>query len=234
MKKLFKGHGMILGSGLAGLIVAMGLARCGDSTSGTDLTYIQIERLARAGINEALVISPKLMLAFNGVGPSLDLKTPAADVVAEVAQVLTALYGGACFLGLTPHGGCPTGTGASIFGADNKLNSATAAKAAEYVTLIAGQFLPDVLRIDTGVASTYLTLCAGGAAGKPLLCGGRKPDDDSILVTYTYLLNGKAFVDSGLTSGFVDDNVTYAGTGAQGQGHAAVDYATFPFLPVAY
>jgi len=51
-------------------------------------------------------------------------------------------------------------------------------------------FEPDVMRVDTTLdASNYLSLCGAGV-GAPLLCGGRQLTDDTIDITYSFLLDG--------------------------------------------
>ena len=51
-------------------------------------------------------------------------------------------------------------------------------------------FEPDVMRVDTTLdKSNYLALCGTGA-NAPLLCGGRQLTDDTIDITYSFLLDG--------------------------------------------
>jgi hypothetical protein len=77
------------------------------------------------------------------------------------------------------------------------------------------QFVPDVMRVDTAVASAYLTPCGG--TGKQLLCGGRFLNDDVIDVTYNYLISGLAIgkgsfdqLHALVTDGVVFDNANPA------------------------
>ncbi len=96
----------------------------------------------------------------------------------------------------------------------------------------AGAFLPDVMRIDTSVASPVGTAAYANclnAAGSP--CAGRKLEDDVIDVTLTVVTSG----------GITTDNVSYAGEpGNPGQGHQKLNgqadfnqAAVFPFLAPA-
>jgi|GEM_PF-338023 len=181
---------------------------------------VQTERLARPGINEALVLSDRRLAQFNSISPDKDLSPVAAPVRDEVVAVLTKL---------------------NEYGKANGL-------AAPSVGDVATGFLPDVLRIDTsksvaiGTAAynSDFVIVEGSTAGA-MLTGGRKLEDDVIDVTLSYLLNGDP---SGAS---VKDGVTYAGgttcaTAGQGtnpgnSGHRCLNgqttrlgSATFPFL----
>lgn len=57
--------------------------------------------------------------------------------------------------------------------------------------MVFNQCIPDVLRVDTSVTSSYLVPC-GTLDSTPLLCGGRFLSDDVIDVTYDDLLDGAA------------------------------------------
>ncbi|MEJ7601762.1 MAG: hypothetical protein WKG01_27940 [Kofleriaceae bacterium] len=202
MKKLF-------------ILVALTTA-CGDDSpnSGVDapptnpdgpatgVTYRQIEHLARPGINEALLISEGFLAGYNATAPTFAGVPPATleAVVGEAKTVLKALYLGTCLLngvaGLTPQTGLhPAGmechaVGGAVFEADGVTQTAASITAAQaYADAVFGLFIPDVMRVDTAVASTYLTPCG---AGPVLLCGGRFLRDDVIDVTYDFLLNGAA------------------------------------------
>ncbi|HLY11332.1 MAG TPA: DUF4331 family protein [Planctomycetota bacterium] len=106
---------------------------------------------------------------------------------------------------------------------------------AQRVTDIATAFLPDVLRIDTTVASpvgsgAYASGAVPvGALGVVMPAGGRKIEDDVIDITLSVLTNGA----------ITTDNVSYAGVGGNAaqpghqklHGQAAFNgAATFPFL----
>ena len=103
------------------------------------------------------------------------------------------------------------------------------------VTDIATAFLPDVLRIDTTVASPVGTgayangAVSVGALGVVMPAGGRKIEDDVMDITLTVLTNGA----------ITTDNVSYAGVAGNAaqpghqklNGQAALNgAATFPFL----
>jgi hypothetical protein len=177
-----------------------------DDMGQTGKTFKQVEVLARPGINEALLITDAFLAGYNAAGPSfagVDAATLGA-VVGEAKTVLKALYLGVCLLdgtvtndpaqGLKPAGmQCPA-VGGGIF-TENALTGVTLTQAAQdaataYANTVFDQFVPDVMRVDTAVASNYLTPCGG--TGKQLLCGGRFLNDDVIDVTYNYLISGLA------------------------------------------
>lgn len=205
----------------AAALVAFG---CNDSnSSGTPAvvsndnppvaaTVIQVEQLARPGINEALLRSNNLLNTYNAVGP--------AFVAAALAN--------------------PNGTegraAAPVFAeAIDTLNLFTALDGAGGITTDAAvrAFLPDVMRIDTTVnvpvaGSAYAA--AANTAGSPV--AGRKLTDDVIDITLTVLTGGVV----------TTDNVPYysPGNGNAGVGHqnlngqaAANGPASFPFLAPA-
>lgn len=146
----------------------------GGSAGPTNLNdfnegYVQIERLARPAINEGLVISNDYLNAFNSIPPSSDFSDAAAPVRAEAIAVLDVVTGLAA--------GGPT--------------------SAE----VAGQFLPDVMRMDitasmaavgpsTTDANVGYISCVNGTGAGPLLCGGRKLQDDVIDITLSYIASG--------------------------------------------
>ncbi len=146
--------------------------------------YVQIERLARPAINEALVISNDYLNAFNAIPPSADLGADAAPVRAEAIAVLNVVTG--------LIAGGPT--------------------SAE----VAAQFLPDVMRIDvtnanaavgpsTTDANVGYISCVNASGAGPLLCGGRKLQDDVIDITLSYIAGGVPTQPYA-----VGDNVAYA------------------------
>ncbi|MCC3414418.1 MULTISPECIES: DUF4331 domain-containing protein [unclassified Microcoleus] len=53
--------------------------------------FKQFERLARPGLNEALIVTPQLMEAFNTISPRLDLSAAAAPVRQEAVATLNAV-----------------------------------------------------------------------------------------------------------------------------------------------
>jgi hypothetical protein len=226
------------------------------------VTYHQIEQLARPGINEALLITDAFLGGYNATAPSFT-GVPSAtldQVVGEAKTVLKAIYLGSCLLngvlgldaasGVHPAGAECAAVGTAVFEADGEtLTAAAAAGAQDYADRVFAQFIPDVMRIDTSVDSSYLTLCGSPLDSSQLLCGGRKLNDDVIDVTYAYLIAGanvtKGPPNDGVagqvraltTDGVVFDNVDDANnslnfeegdpTNTQ-QGHPAVS-DTFPY-----
>lgn len=274
MKSKMKNWMPLILSGIAGLAVAFSISNCSTTTT-TTTGYTQIERLARPGINEALVRVNADLNAWNSIAPSLDLTTTATTVVADAAVTLEALYAGVCFtngaldvitsgtsLELKPAGMTCQAKGLNILNTNAiGLNSAFLTAATTYATTVLGQFAPDVLRLDTALATSAYNgeLCNGAAAGSPLLCGGRALDDDAgnsvVNITYSYLLNGGATPStvSSIRNGAIynptanDPTCTTVGGAAnscnagdsgtpqhnQGQGHSPVN-STMPFSPSAW
>lgn len=197
--------------------------------------FRQVEMLARPGINEALLISQDFLNAYNATAPTF-AGVPASAlnaVVAEAKTVLKALYLGTCLLngvaGLTgaaqlkPAGMMCHATGDALFtmstGFDGTvLTDASKTAAQTYADTVFGLFIPDVMRIDTTVESGYLTPCGAGMDA-PLLCGGRKLNDDTIDITYHFLLDG---VDATHTAtqykALTSDGVNYSTTAAAQHG----------------
>jgi len=164
-------------------------------------TYVQVDHLARPGINEALLISDGFLQGYNATAPTFTGVPTATlnQVVAEAKTVLRALYLGACFLngvaglsaanGVHPAGMTCNAVGAALLMGDGETQTAgTIAASNAYADAVFGLFIPDVMRIDTANASAYQTLCPQGSP--MLLCGGRWLRDDVIDVTYDFLLNG--------------------------------------------
>jgi hypothetical protein len=203
--------------GAAALALILVTASCSDSTAKqtpdagmppvdpppTGTTFHQVEQLARPGINEALLITEAFNAGFNATAPSFaGVPTDTLNAVVDQAKtVLKALYLGGCLIngaaGLTAANGVhPAGmechaVGTALFLADGvTLTDASKTASQKYADKVFGQFIPDVLRVDTSVTpSNYLNLCGGNG---PLLCGGRFLNDDVIDITYNYLLNGAA------------------------------------------
>lgn len=95
---------------------------------------------------------------------------------------------------------------------------------------VAGQFLPDVMRIDTsisiGVDQVGYTGCLSGSG--PLLCGGRKIKDDVIDITLSYIAGGAAAL--GGTLNYTDpQNYQVSDAVAFGTNHTNPSN-TFPYL----
>lgn len=224
----------------------------------TGPVWRQVEHLARPGINEALLISEGFLAGYNATAPSftgVDTAT-LGMVVAEAKTVLKAIYLGTCLIngaagfapadGLHPAGlECVETTGGLFSDAAGTILKTTVAAGAQaYADKVFAQFIPDVMRIDTAAASSYLTLC-GDANSTPLLCGGRRLADDTIDVTYDYLIAGAAIhlnpslppqlhalvsdgVQFSLTSAHNALNVTDPVATNTSQGHPNVS-TTFPY-----
>lgn len=194
--------------------------------------FHQIEQLARPGINEALLISNDFLNGYNAAAPTFQGVDPTtlSAVVGEAKTVLKAVYFGVCLLdgtvtndpaqGLKPAGlQCPA-VGGAIF-TENSLagvhpTAAMLTAAQTYADAGFALFIPDVMRVDTGVAvSGYANELCGAGSGAPLLCGGRFVDDDVIDVTYGFLFNGVAGVQGGTApaynqvSALLGDGVEY-------------------------
>ena len=195
-------------------------AACGGDDGPTDPTpdaamdpdpkprvYRQVEHLARPGINEALLITDAFLNGYNATAPSFAGVDQATlnMVVGEAKTVLKALYLGACLLngalGLTPATGVkPAGITCHAVGpaiweggqlSGTVLTAQSKAAAQTYADAVFGLFIPDVMRVDTSITrSNYLNLCDPQFRGKQGLCGGRFLNDDTIDVTYNFLLAG--------------------------------------------
>jgi hypothetical protein len=204
-----------------------------------ELKWVQIEQLARPGINEALLITEGFLDGYNATAPTFEGVPPDVleKVVGEAKTVLKALYLGSCLLngalGLTPAQGVkPAGKTCHAVGpaiwTENSLAGVTLTAESkqhgqDYANKLFDQFILDVMRIDTSVTSNYLTLC-GDANSKPLLCGGRFVRDDVIDITYNYLING-----AGTTKGAYDqvraltsDGVQFSSTDANNSGNVTL------------
>jgi hypothetical protein len=201
---------MFRGAALA--LIAL-TASCSDGSPGTPdaptmgPSFHQVEQLARPGINEALLITEAFNAGFNATAPSFTgvPQETLNAVVGEAKTVLAALYLGGCLLngalgltadqGVKPAGMTCHAVGPAIWTENTlsgvTLTAASRAAAQNYADKVFSQFIPDVMRVDTSVDSSYLTLC-GDAGSTPLLCGGRFLNNDVIDVTYNYLLNGAA------------------------------------------
>jgi hypothetical protein len=191
-----------------------------EFTKRNGTPIVQKERLARPGINEALVLSDKQLAQFNEISPDKDLSDGAAAVRDQVVAVLTKLNEYGTANGLTPPS----------------------------VANVASGFLPDVMRIDTSKSVAIGTaaynsdfVIVAGSNNAAMLTGGRKLEDDVIDVTLSYLLNGDA------TGASIKDGVSYAGgttcetagsgTNPSNPGHSCLrnqltrlGSAVFPFL----
>lgn len=201
-------------------------------------TYRQVEHLARPGIAEALLLSNAYLEGYNATAPTYAGVPPAVLdlVVGEAKTVLKAVYLGVCLIdgaaGLTPATGLkPAGmqcveVGGAMFSdaAATVLKPTVAAAAQAYADQVFGQFVPDVMRIDTSAESAYLTLC-DDAGSAPLLCGGRKLNEDVIDITYNYLFAGAAITRESPAQfqALVSDGVHYQASGASPGGTTTPD-----------
>jgi hypothetical protein len=179
--------------------------------------FIQVERLGRPAINEALVLSNDKLNAFNSIPPTFDLKT-------DVPAVLEVLKEASAVLDLFD----------TIDGKENFKNGFDS-------EVIAG-FLPDVMRIDTEKSIPPGTAAYNGDfvlvenTQAAMLTGGRKIEDDVVDITLSYLVAGDP------SGGTIKDNVSYKGEpGNTAQGHhmlfgqtAYNGSAKFPFLAKPY
>lgn len=203
------------------LAITLMVSGCGEEVASE---YRQIERLARPGINELLVLSNTNHAAFNSIPPTSDLDTANAAVAAVLGDITVVLGKIREFAVNAGFANAPS------------------------VNNIAGGFLPDVMRIDTseGVAKGGYGANAVGQVSPTdvpdplMLIGGRRIKDDVINVSYWYLITG---LDAG-SQAAADDGVSYCGNNLA-QGHkplfgqggtcaAPTGNPQFPFLPNPY
>lgn len=207
-----------------------------DDGSQHEAVYTQMEHLARPGINEAFLLTNDFNNGYNAFAPSF-AGAPAEAVTAisnEAKTVMKALYLGVCLLdgalGRTPQNGLkPAGIECHAVGpaiwTENTLAGVTLTPeskvaAQAYADKVFGQFIPDVMRIDTSAASGYLTLC-GDANSVPLLCGGRLLNEDVIDITYNYLLAGAAITKGAYNqfNALVSDGVNFSSDDSKNSGN---------------
>jgi hypothetical protein len=219
-------------------------ASCGDNKKSTvvdgpdEVTgdgFHQVEHLARPGINEVLLFTTDFALGYNATAPSFaGVPEPTLQaVVTEAKTVLKALYLGVCLLdgvagltattGLKPAGMPCAEVGGNIFVGGNPLTGTvltdvSKAAAQAYADAVFKVLIPDVMRIDTSADSGYLTLCGAGPDA-PLLCGGRKLNDDAIDITYFFLLDGADGTHTATQfKALTSDGVNFSTTAAAQQG----------------
>jgi len=174
-------------SGIAGVMLAVALVRCGSGLPGGNATnWLQVERLGRPAINEGLVYTNAYLNAFNSIAPSVDLTTAASAVGNEAGTVLGFIH----TLAQAVYGDEPT------------------------VANVVGGFLPDVMRIDTtqsiAVATASYNTFTNNNVTKPIiLIGGRKLTDDVINITLGYLFHTSP-LDTAASANY-DDGVSYYG-----------------------
>jgi Domain of unknown function (DUF4331) len=136
------------------------------STKNADGTYTQVERLARPGINEALILTNDYLNALNSVGPDFE----AAALKGEEPAASTA----------GPIVGEAIATLKAIGNDDDRALALVKA------------FLPDVMRIDTSQPSGYANEL--NAVGSPIR--GRLLMDDVIDITLSVVTNGGITADN--------------------------------------
>ncbi|MEK8024341.1 MAG: DUF4331 family protein [Candidatus Hydrogenedentota bacterium] len=175
---------------------------CDDNIAAITTSRTQVEKLARPGIAEGLIISDTAFAAWHAATPAQETGTVA---LAEIAKTL---------------------------GAINQALGQTAAYSALRVDSTARAFLPDVMRINTAIASGYAnqvvnfdsgytTLSTGGTAasgvggtaqgayggGIARPVAGRLPEDDVIDITLLVLTDiNRAGTGA---SGFNSDSIPY-------------------------
>ena len=145
-------------------------------------TFVQVEQLARPGINEALLVKNTSLATYNAVGPAF-----IADALAN------------------PNGAAGQAAAPVLQEAVGTL-TAVAALGGQNVTTLVGAFLPDVMRIDTTLSFTPQAAGGGNftersayagsvnAVGSPV--GGRKLTDDVIDITLSVLSNVTGLSDN--------------------------------------
>jgi hypothetical protein len=130
------------------------------STKNADGSYTQVERLARPGINEALILTNDFLNALNSVGP--DFEASALKGEEPAAGIAAPIVGEAI---------------ATLKAVGNDDDRALA---------LVKAFLPDVMRIDTSQPSGYANELNAG--GSPIR--GRLLMDDVIDITLSVVTNG--------------------------------------------
>lgn len=178
----------------------------------TTTTFVQVERLARPAINEGLVLNNERLNLWNSIPPSSDFDTSQAAQDLRTEAITTIFLVRQALQGDT----------------DNTTSTA-----------IAVAFLPDVMRVDTGITMNVsdtaysFSLQNLGTNTQPTPCSGRKIEDDVVDITLSVL-----------ASASVTDNVSYTApaTGAPGDTNPALGHtelsgqagplqaADFPFL----
>lgn len=122
---------------------------------------IQVERLARPAINEALLISNDFLNAFNMIPPSADLSAAAAPVLAEAVTVLDAF---------------------------DQIDEKEDISIEAVTTAFLPDVMRIDTRVDIGPGKTAYNADVSGDKG--MLTGGRKIEDDVIDITLSLLVAG--------------------------------------------
>ena len=195
------------------LSAAAAIPACGGNHDAPPMgtTWVQVERLARPAINEGLFVTNDFLNAVNSISPDQDGAALVGAVAAEAVGTLQAL------------------------GQIGTANAATPPMPGDVVASL----IPDVMRIDTSIASPVGTSAyansavAVGTTVRPV--AGRKLEDDVIDITYQVLTGVpglgdgvpyyKPTVGAGSTNPAIGHNKLH-GQGAIGANQSA----TFPFL----
>ncbi len=150
-----------------------------------DDDFVQIERLARPAINEGLILSNDLLNAWNRVGPDCDARALAGQQ--PCASVLGPVFAQAV---------------ATLAALGNN---------AAQIGGIVSSFVPDVMRINTAIASGYANGAAFDTAGNITSGpkGGRKILDDVIDITLIVVVPGGAPAGA-VIANVESDNVAYS------------------------
>jgi len=192
------------------LAAAAVIPACGGSNSAPAGTnYVQVERLGRPAINEGLFVTNDFLNAVNSISPSQDGGALVGPVFAEAAATLGALANIGTAFAATPPA----------------------------ATDVVAALIPDVMRIDTTIASPVgVAAYANGAVAvgttvRPI--AGRKLEDDVVDITYQ-VLTGVSGLGDGVpytrpASGPGSTNPAIGHKMLHGQS-AANGTATFPFL----
>jgi hypothetical protein len=186
------------------LVLVGGAAGCtgGDDDDNTgDIVYVQIERIGRPAINEALVVTNAYLNAFNAIPPSADLSPDASVVVDEAVATLDAID--------------------LLDAADNV--DATAIGGAFLPDVMR---IDTTLAISTSSAS--FAAATGGSLG--ILTGGRKIEDDVVDVYYSVLVGVPGLGDNVRYEGYPGLNPGQPGHKMLHGASAYNSAATFPFL----
>lgn len=196
------------------LAAAAILPACGSNSSDAPpmgTSWVQVERLGRPAINEGLFVTNDYLNAVNSIRPDQDASALVGGVATEAVGTLQAL------------------------GQIGTANGATPPSPGDVVAAL----IPDVLRIDTTIASPVGTAAyangavAVGTAVRPI--AGRKIEDDVIDITYQ-VLTGVGGLGDGVpyyrpTAGAGSANPAIGHNKLHGQASIGANQsATFPFL----
>jgi hypothetical protein len=195
------------------LAAAAALPACGGSNDAppAGTSWVQVERLARPAINEGLFVTNDFLNAVNSIPPDQDGAALVGAVATEAVGTLQAL------------------------GQIGTANGATPPMPGDVVASL----IPDVMRIDTTIASPVGTAAyangavAVGTTVRPV--AGRKIEDDVIDITYQ-VLTGVPGLGDGVpyyrpTVGAGSANPAIGHNKLNGQvSIGANQSATFPFL----